>query len=145
MVTDCVFCRIAAGREPAEVICRDELVMVLTDICPIRPGHLLIIPHTHHPYFDDLPPTTASRIIHPAQRLAKAMKPLFGVPRVAFVFTGADHPHAHAHVVPTHDRTDVTSRRYIAEDKLTFRPAPRATAEELAGTASMIRSALGDA
>jgi histidine triad (HIT) family protein len=145
MVADCIFCRIAAGDEPAQVICRDDRVMALVDICPIRPGHTLIIPHRHHPYFDDLPPTTASRIVHLGQRLAKAMKRLYAVPRVGFVFTGADHPHVHAHVVPLHDRTDITSRRYITERRLTFGPAPRAPRAELTRTAGRLRAALAKA
>jgi histidine triad (HIT) family protein len=70
------------------------------------------------------------------------MKPLFGVSRVAFVFTGWDHAHTHAHVVPAQDRTDITSRRYIAEEKLTFRPTPRASDEALAETAATLRTAL---
>ena len=32
--------------------------------------------------------------------------------------------HAHAHVVPMHERTDTTPRRYVAEQHLTFRPSP---------------------
>jgi hypothetical protein len=74
------------------------------------------------------------------------MKALYGVPRVAFLFTGGDH--AHAHVVPMHEKTDITSQRYIAEEKLTFAacrvplpknwpPQPRSSgtgcAHELAG------------
>ena len=144
MVADCIFCRIAAGDEPAQVICRDDQIMALADIQPIRPGHTLIIPHRHHDYFDDLPPRTASHIVHLGQRLAKAMKRLYAVPRVGFVFTGVDHPHVHAHVVPLHERTDITSRRYIAEDQLTFRPPPRAPDEELARTAARLRLALAE-
>ena len=70
------------------------------------------------------------------------MKALYGVPRVAFLFSGGDHAHAHAHVVPMHEKTDITSRRYIAEESLTFRGVPRASFEELAATAAQLRSKL---
>jgi histidine triad (HIT) family protein len=92
--------------------------------------------------FEDLPEAIASRIIHLGQGLSRVMKALYGVPRVAFLFTGGDHAHAHAHVVPMHEKTDITSRRYIAEETLTFRAMARATPEELAVTAAQLRRGL---
>ena len=62
------------------------------------------------------------------------MKALYGVPRVAFLFSGGDHAHAHAHVVPLHEKTDITSLRYIAGEVV------RAPSEELAATAAQLRS-----
>ena len=141
-MTDCVFCRIAGGQLPADSIWEDDLVIAVADIHPIRPGHALILPRAHFPYFEDLPEGTAERIVHLGQRLARAMKSLYGVPQVAFMFSGGDHPHAHAHIVPMHEKTDVTSRRYIVEEHLTFRPPPRAAPEELAATVARIRQAL---
>jgi hypothetical protein len=32
-----------------------------------------------------------------------------------------------SHVVPVHEKGDITSRRYIVEDAITFRDMPRAT------------------
>jgi len=142
-MVQCLLCRIASGALPAEVIFEDDLVLAIADICPIRTGHAQIVSRRHVPYFEDLPEATASRIIHVGQRLARAMKSLYGVPRIAFALTGGDHAHVHAHVVPMHDKTDITSRRYIAEEKLTFRPMPQATAEELASSAAALRVALG--
>jgi histidine triad (HIT) family protein len=142
-MSECVFCAIAHGVARAEIVCADEEVIALMDICPIRSGHAMIIPREHFAYFEDLPEATAGRIVHLGQRLSRAMKALYGVERVAFLFTGGDHAHAHAHVVPMHEKTDITSRRYIAEEILTFRSTPRVSAEELAATAAELRQALG--
>lgn len=141
-MTDCVFCRIARGDLPAEVFWEDDSMIALADLHPIRPGHTLILPRAHFPYFEDLPEHTASGILHLGQRLARAMKSLYGVPQVAFMFTGGDLSHAHAHVVPMHEKTDITSRRYIVEQQLTFRSTPRAGPQELAETAARLRQAL---
>jgi histidine triad (HIT) family protein len=141
-MSECVFCRIASGEDRSEIIYEDDQVIGLMDIRPIRPGHVQIIPREHFAYFEDLPDETASRILHLGQRLSRAMKALYGVPRVAFLFTGGDHAHAHAHVVPMHEKTDITSRRYIAEKTLTFRDVPLAPSEELAATAGQLRSGL---
>lgn len=138
----CIFCRIAEGSVPAHIVWQDDLIVAFLDSHPIRPGHLQIIPREHHAYFTDLPADTAARIIHVGQRLAKAAKALNDVPRVAFLFTGGDIPHAHAHVVPMHKGTDITSRRYIANAEVTFCSTDAATAEELAHVASLLRNSI---
>jgi histidine triad (HIT) family protein len=70
------------------------------------------------------------------------MNHIYGVPRVAFLFTGGDLPHAHAHVIPMHENTDITSRLYITREELTFRDAPRMLDHELAATAEIPVAAL---
>ena len=142
-MAQCLFCRIVAGELPAEIIHQDDLAMAIADLYLIRAGHTPIVSRQHVPYFEDLPEATASRIIQVGQRLSRAMKSLYGVERVAFAMSGGDHAHAHAHVVPMHDKTDITSRRYIVEEKITFRSMPRASAEELASSAAALRAALG--
>ena len=47
MAADCVFCRIAGGAIPAEVVYRGEGVLAFRDINPAAPVHLLIIPVEH--------------------------------------------------------------------------------------------------
>ena len=123
---NCLFCRIANGELKAHVIYEDELVIAFLDVFPIRPGHTLIVPKVHCDYFETLPSHTAARIMRAGQNIARAMKAVYAVPQVAFLYTGSDIPHAHAHLVPMHEKTDITSRHYIEESDLTFRPAPRA-------------------
>ncbi len=110
----CAFCEIVGGRMPAAFAYRGNGISVFADSQPIRPGHVQIIPDAHFKSFEDLPEALASEIIHLGQRVARAQKRLFGVPRVGFVFSGHDVPHAHAHLIPLHDKTDLTSMRYFA-------------------------------
>ena len=137
--TGCVFCCVASGALAAHLVHEDELTLALLDTHPIRPGHVQIIPREHHITFDALPPALAARV---GQRVAKALKRTYGVSRVALLFTGGDVAHAHAHLVPMHEKTDNTSRRYIAEEQLTFRPRPEAPTAELSNTAALLRSLL---
>ena len=123
---NCLFCRIAAGELPSHGVYEDDQLKAFLDIQPIRPAHVLIIPKAHYDYYDDLPPELAAAIVNLGQRLAKIMKARYGVERVAFLFTGIDVPHVHAHVVPMHERTDITSPAYIEQKNLSFRQAPRA-------------------
>lgn len=110
---DCLFCRIAAKQVEAVILCEDEELLAFLDIVPIRNGHSQIIPKQHYETFDVMPRELAGRIIALAQDLAKRFKASYEVERVAFLFTGGDVPHAHAHVIPMHEKTDVTSAQYI--------------------------------
>jgi histidine triad (HIT) family protein len=142
MTDACQFCRIASREVTAHAVHEDEQLFAFLDIHPIRPAHALIIPKRHFPYFDDMPAALAASIIAVGQRLAVAMKRIYGIERVAFLFAGDDIAHAHAHVIPMHERTDITSRHYIAERKLTFREAPRASDDELRAIATQLVDAL---
>jgi histidine triad (HIT) family protein len=138
----CQFCRIARREIPAHIIYEDDYLVAFLDTGPIRPGHVQIIPRDHYPTFDDLTAELASRIVVLGQRLARILKAKNGVCRAAFLFTGGDIAHAHAHVLPLIAPSDVTSRRYIAEEEITFRPIPRPSEEELGQVAFILREAL---
>jgi histidine triad (HIT) family protein len=43
----CLFCRIAAGEIPAKMVYQDEELLVIEDINPEAPLHLLLIPRKH--------------------------------------------------------------------------------------------------
>lgn len=79
----------------------------------MRPGHTVIVPRSHVETFEQLAAPLANRILAVGQQLAQRMKELYKVQRVAFFFTGNDIAHAHAHVVPMHEKMDITSARYI--------------------------------
>jgi len=47
MDTKCVFCQIARGEKPAEILYQDQSIIVFKDIHPHAPIHLLIAPKRH--------------------------------------------------------------------------------------------------
>jgi histidine triad (HIT) family protein len=108
-----VFCEIGAGRLPAVRLHEDDSVVAFLDRSPIRPGHAQIITREHVSTFEQLAPVTAMSLLALGQQLARRMKVVYGVERVAFLFTGGDVAHVHAHVVPIHESTDITSARYL--------------------------------
>jgi histidine triad (HIT) family protein len=46
-VTDCIFCKIAAGEIPATVVKRDATMLAFKDLNPQAPTHVLVIPTAH--------------------------------------------------------------------------------------------------
>lgn len=120
-MADCLFCAVAAGTQDAVFLWEDEEVVAMLDCHPIREGHTLVFPRTHVETFEDLEPGIGAKILDVGQQLARRMKSHCRVPRVAFLFTGGDIPHVHAHVVPMHEKTDITSARYIVDpDRLVY-------------------------
>jgi histidine triad (HIT) family protein len=43
----CIFCQVAAHEKPAKILYEDEQCLVLQDINPKAPVHLLVIPRKH--------------------------------------------------------------------------------------------------
>ena len=142
MSTPCLFCRIIAGEIPAHKVYEDEHVLAFLDIHPIRPGHTLVIPKAHHVWFEDLPEDLAAHVNRCAQRLARRMKGLYGVERVALFYTGIHVPHAHAHIVPMHHPHDVSSPVYLGDGPEGFTLPPQLPAEEMARIAADLGAGL---
>jgi histidine triad (HIT) family protein len=46
-VSDCIFCKIVAGKIPAKKVYEDEEIIAFNDINPARPVHVLLIPKRH--------------------------------------------------------------------------------------------------
>lgn len=97
------------------VLYEDADIIAFLGSTPIRNGHTQIIPKSHVATFELLSPALAGKIIIIGQQLARRMKEVYAVDRVAFLFTGGDGAHTHAHVVPIHEKTDITSARYLVQ------------------------------
>lgn len=46
-VAECVFCEIASGREPTELVYEDAYAVAFEPLNPVVPGHLLVVPRAH--------------------------------------------------------------------------------------------------
>ncbi|GBE14811.1 MAG TPA: histidine triad nucleotide-binding protein [Proteobacteria bacterium] len=44
---NCIFCKIAGGKIPAEVVREDDELIAFEDISPKAPVHILIVPKEH--------------------------------------------------------------------------------------------------
>ncbi|MDP6777192.1 MAG: histidine triad nucleotide-binding protein [Candidatus Latescibacteria bacterium] len=53
-MSDCIFCRIAAGEIPAERVFEDDQFLAFKDINPHAPTHLVVIPKRHVALLTDL-------------------------------------------------------------------------------------------
>lgn len=101
----CVFCRIAAGELPADVVYEDDRVIAFLDIHPLNPGHTLVIPKVHLERLSDLPDELSGALLSAARKVAQAALTALGAAGVNLVVNdgraaGQAIPHLHLHVVP---------------------------------------------
>jgi histidine triad (HIT) family protein len=51
---NCIFCKIAAGEIPADIVYEDETVVAFRDLNPQAPTHILVIPRKHVATLNDV-------------------------------------------------------------------------------------------
>ena len=102
---DCIFCKLANGVFPTNVVYEDEDFTVILDAAPAAKGHSLIIPKQHSDCIYDLPEETAAKVMPLAKKIALAMKKTFDCDGVNIQqnnepAAGQSVFHFHTHVIP---------------------------------------------
>lgn len=69
-----IFCKIANGELPANVVMEDEDVMVIMDAYPFTPGHVLIIPKKHYTTIVDMDESIITKIHMHAKNMISIME-----------------------------------------------------------------------
>ena len=59
-MSDCIFCKIAAGEIPADLVYEDDHLVAFNDITPQAPTHILVIPRKHVATLLDTTPESAA-------------------------------------------------------------------------------------
>jgi histidine triad (HIT) family protein len=103
---DCLFCRIITEEIPSERLFADDAVIVVRDVAPRAPFHVLAMPRRHVPSLDALTDSPADTAL-----LAALFSALRGVARDAGLakgyrivsnigsFGGQTVPHLHLHLL----------------------------------------------
>ena len=71
---DCIFCQIASGKIPSDIVYQDEELIAFRDINPQAPVHLIIIPRKHIPslaYLSQADSSLLGHMVAVANQLAK--------------------------------------------------------------------------
>lgn len=102
-----VFTRIIAGELPARFVWRDQRCVAFLSINPLRPGHLLVVPRVEADSWLDLDPGEWQHLCEVARRLGAALRDAYRPTKVGLMLAGLEVPHAHVHLVPIDDVTDL--------------------------------------
>ena len=134
-----MFCDIAAGEVPAQLVLDSPGVVAFLDARPLFKGHVLVLPREHHETLASLPAGLVQPLFSEVRRISAVMPAALGAQGT---FVAANNvvsqsvPHLHVHVVP---RTRGDGLRGF------FWPRQRyASDAEAAEYADRLRSALAD-
>jgi hypothetical protein len=70
----CIFCAIADLQAEASVVYEDETVVVLMDLNPVTPGHLLVVPRKHAVGLQDIDDATSAQVWSVGHKMARALR-----------------------------------------------------------------------
>jgi histidine triad (HIT) family protein len=127
-----IFSKIVDGDIPAYKVAEDDNYLAFLDIFPLAKGHVLVIPKKHTNYIFDIDTDEYLELWKFAQKVAKAMDKVIHCKRIGVAVIGLEVPHAHIHLVPLNNVSDINFER----PKLKF------TESEMKEVASLIKSAI---
>ncbi len=107
-MTDCLFCSIAAGEIPAQIIAEDERTVTFMDISPATAGHALVIPRVHAADLYEIDTADLAACVTSAQRTALLARDRLGADGVNLLNSCRPEAwqtvfHFHIHVIPRYD------------------------------------------
>lgn len=124
-----IFSKIVAGEIPSYKVAEDEHFYAFLDINPLVKGHTLVIPKREVDYIFDLTDDELAGIHLFAKRVALAIQRAFPCRKVGEAVIGLEVPHAHIHLIPMQQESDM----------LFSNPKLQLSAEEFTAIADAIR------
>jgi histidine triad (HIT) family protein len=73
-MTECVFCDLVAGKGESSVPYEDDVLVVLMDLNPVNPGHVLLVPRRHASHMEELDEDTGAHVFRIAMRMQQAIR-----------------------------------------------------------------------
>jgi len=96
------------GDIPGTFVHRDEHCVVFMSINPMAPGHVLVVPIEEIDHWIDAPADLAAHLFSVAHRVARAQAEVFKCEKVGMIIAGYEVPHAHIHLVPTKEMSELS-------------------------------------
>ncbi len=123
---NCLFCRIVEGKIPSRKVYEDSDFLVILDINPANPGHLLILPKEHYQIMPQIPDDIIGKMFMLAKAFTTVtLKSLKSQGTTIFaangVVAGQRAPHFMLHVIPRTDKDGVgmaIPERQVSEAEL---------------------------
>ena len=104
-MSDCLFCKIAAGEIPSNKVYEDEQVYAFHDIDPQAPVHFLVIPKAHIASCGEITPANSGVVAHAFEVTKEMGITDFRVVSNCGEQAGQSVHHLHFHVLSGRDMT----------------------------------------
>ena len=128
-----IFSRIIAGEIPGTFVFRDDRCVAFMSINPLARGHVLVVPIDEVDHWIDASPDLVAHLFEVTHRIGRAQQQVFDCQRVGVIIAGYEVPHAHIHVIPTDNMSQLSF----------VNAATSVDHDDLEAAAAAIRNALG--
>ncbi len=127
-----IFTRIIDGEIPGTFVWRDEHCVAFMSINPMAHGHTLVVPIEEVDHWVDAGPELAAHLFVVTRHIAHAQAAAFRPERVGVMIAGYEVPHAHVHVVPTNQMSELSfANAAVSVDRDVLEEAASAIRSEL--------------
>ena len=103
-----IFSRIVNGEIPCHKVAETQDFLAFLDIRPSAKGHTLCIPKREEDYLFALGDAELAGLMVFAKRVALAIEKVVPCKRIGVAVIGLEVPHAHVHLVPLNQLSDLT-------------------------------------
>ncbi len=109
-----LFTKIVNGEIPSFKVAEDENYYAFLDINPNAKGHTLCIPKKEEDKIFDLDEGTYLGLMRFSRKVAKAIEKTVACKRVGIAVVGLEVPHAHVHLIPLNQMSEMTFQHKIS-------------------------------
>ncbi|MDD2962327.1 MAG: HIT family protein [Bacteroidales bacterium] len=102
-----IFSKIVSGDIPAYKVAESDRFLAFLDIFPLAEGHVLVVPKVEIDYIFDMDDDLLGEMLVFSKKVAKAMDKVLPCQRVGVAVIGLEVPHAHIHLVPINNVSDI--------------------------------------
>jgi histidine triad (HIT) family protein len=106
-----IFTRIIAGEIPSYKVAESEHFYAFLDVFPLAEGHTLVVPKIEVDNIFDLEPELYMQLFSFAQTVAKGIQQAIPCRKVGMSVVGLEVPHAHIHLIPINQVSDMNFSR----------------------------------
>ena len=115
-----IFTKIIKGEIPCYKIAEDDNFLAFLDVNPNAKGHTLCVPKQEIDKLFDLDDELYPGLLQFSKKIAVALEKSVSCKRVGMAVIGLEVPHAHVHLIPLNEMSEMTFKNKVSLTKEEF-------------------------
>jgi histidine triad (HIT) family protein len=115
-----VFTKIINGEIPCYKVAEDDNYLAFLDVNPNAKGHTLCIPKFEINKIFDMDEAHYLGLMHFSRKVAIALEKVVPCKRIGMSVIGLEVPHAHVHLIPLNEMSEMTFKHKVSLTKDEF-------------------------
>lgn len=115
-----IFTKIIKGEIPCYKIAEDDNFLAFLDVNPNAKGHTLCVPKLEIDKLFDLDNELYLGLLQFSKKIAVALEKSVSCKRIGMAVIGLEVPHAHVHLIPLNEMSEMTFKNKVSLTKEEF-------------------------